>query len=242
VLSAIAGADMEDPSSAGKTFYYAPQFARKFSDLKVGFAPVDFEGWAAPAIRPAVKAALDVVRGMGVQMREAELPDFPYGEMVNVIVSSEGSVVFEDLIRTGKVDSLVDKRQAAGLKAGLNIKAADYARAMRIRGEMQRAIRRWMVNYDVLIAPGRMDVATPISQALDFDDGRPDPAQRGMSSIISAGNLAGLPALSLPCGFADGLPVAISLVGRAFTENTLLAIGREYQKQTDWHKRQPKAV
>ena len=62
---------------------------------------------------------------------------------------------------------------------------------MRIRGEMQRAIRRWMVGFDVLIAPARMDVATPIQQALDADDGRPDPAQRGMSSIISAGNLAG---------------------------------------------------
>jgi len=239
VLAAIAGGDLDDPSSAGKSFYYAPQFARKFSDLKVGFAPVDFEGWSQPAMRPALKAALDAVRSLGVQMHETELPDFPYGEMVNLIVSSEGSSVFEDLIRSGKVDQLVDKRQAAGLKAGLNIKAADYARAMRVRGEMQRAIRRWMVDFDVLIAPSRHSVATPVSQALDAGDGRAEPKQRGMSDIISAGNLAGLPALSLPCGFADGLPVGISLVGRAFTENTLLAIGREYQRQTDWHKRQP---
>jgi Asp-tRNA(Asn)/Glu-tRNA(Gln) amidotransferase A subunit family amidase len=51
--------------------------------------------------------------------------------------------------------------------------------------------------------------------------------------------LAGLPALSLPCGFADGLPVAISLVGRSFYENQLVQIGNLYQKQTDWHKRRP---
>jgi aspartyl-tRNA(Asn)/glutamyl-tRNA(Gln) amidotransferase subunit A len=181
------------------------------------------------------------VRTMGVQMSEAELPDFPYGELATVIITSEGSSQFEDLIRSGKVNSLVDARQIGGLKAGLKISATDYARAMRLRGEMQKAIRRWMINYDVLISPARMSLATPVKQALDAGNGRPSPSKRGLSEIISAGNLAGLPGLSLPCGFADGLPVGISLVGRPWTENTLIAIGREYQRQTDWHKRQPKA-
>jgi aspartyl-tRNA(Asn)/glutamyl-tRNA(Gln) amidotransferase subunit A len=53
------------------------------------------------------------------------------------------------------------------------------------------------------------------------------------------GNLAGLPALVLPCGLADGLPVALQLVGAPFGENTLLAIGREFQSRTDWHKWRP---
>ena len=60
-----------------------------------------------------------------------------------------------------------------------------------------------------------------------------------LSEIISILAKAGLPALSLPCGFADGLPVAISLVGRAFYENQLVQIGNMYQKQTDWHRRRP---
>jgi aspartyl-tRNA(Asn)/glutamyl-tRNA(Gln) amidotransferase subunit A len=60
-----------------------------------------------------------------------------------------------------------------------------------------------------------------------------------LSGLIPAGNLAGLPALSLPCGFANGLPIAISLVGRPFYENQLVAAGVAYQSQTDWHKRKP---
>jgi aspartyl-tRNA(Asn)/glutamyl-tRNA(Gln) amidotransferase subunit A len=62
-----------------------------------------------------------------------------------------------------------------------------------------------------------------------------------LSQLGAAGNLAGLPALCLPCGFADGLPLAIQLVGRPFTENTLLAVGREFQRRTEWHRRRPPA-
>jgi aspartyl-tRNA(Asn)/glutamyl-tRNA(Gln) amidotransferase subunit A len=239
VLQAIAGSDSTDPSNAGKNFYYAPQFARKFTDLRVGFAPIDFEEWADAPLRPALRAALDAIRALGVQMREAELPAYPYNEMVDVIVSAEGSSAFEELIRSGRVSQLVDAAQIAGLKTGLEISTTDYLRAMRIRAEMQKALRRMMVEYDVLISPSRMSVANGIRDPLDAPPSRPNPGKAGLSDLISAGNLAGFPALSLPCGFADGLPVGISLVGRPFTENTLLAIGREYQRQTDWHRRLP---
>ena len=60
-----------------------------------------------------------------------------------------------------------------------------------------------------------------------------------MNMLIQTGNLAGLPAISLPCGFADKLPVAIQLVGTPFSENMLIAIGRQYQSHTDWHRRRP---
>jgi len=65
------------------------------------------------------------------------------------------------------------------------------------------------------------------------------PAARGQNDIIPAGNLAGLPAISLPCGFAGGLPVAISFVGRPFFDNHVIGIGRAFQSQTDWHRRKP---
>jgi aspartyl-tRNA(Asn)/glutamyl-tRNA(Gln) amidotransferase subunit A len=63
-----------------------------------------------------------------------------------------------------------------------------------------------------------------------------------MRRLIQAGNLAGMPALSMPCGFSGGLPLALQLVGPGFSENTLLALGREFQNRTEWHKRRPTLV
>jgi aspartyl-tRNA(Asn)/glutamyl-tRNA(Gln) amidotransferase subunit A len=58
--------------------------------------------------------------------------------------------------------------------------------------------------------------------------------------LIGAGNLVGLPALSLPCGFVNGLPVALQLVSRPFTENLILAMGMAFQKTTTFHRERPK--
>ena len=242
VLQAIAGGDSEDPGSAGKNFYYTPQYARKFSDLKAGFTAVDLE-WAEPEMRPALDAAMQVIRGIGLQTVETKLPEFPYGALAGTVVSAEGSSIFEPLITSGKVDQLADVRQIEGLKAGLEIPAKDYLKAMRIRSLVKKEFHRLFADVDVLVAPGRYGIAQKISEPLDGSGGRAAqgarPAAPGMTSLIPAGNLAGLPALSLPCGFAQGMPVALQVVGPPFSENTLLAIGREFQNRTDWHKRRP---
>jgi aspartyl-tRNA(Asn)/glutamyl-tRNA(Gln) amidotransferase subunit A len=86
------------------------------------------------------------------------------------------------------------------------IAAKDYIRAMRIRSIVMAELRRVFTQVDVLVSP---------------------------SGVGDAENLAGLPALALPCGVADGL----QLTGRPFTENQLLALGVEFQKLTDWHRR-----
>lgn len=240
VLQAIAGADGNDPASAGKSFYNVPQYTRDLNTIRVAFAPVDFEEWAEPAARPDFAKALAVIREMGVQMAQPKLPDYPYGALASIIVSVEASSVFEPLITSGKVDELRDQKQIAALKAGLEIPAKDYVRAMRIRSLAQQGIRDLLADVDVLVAPSRFGPAPKITQPLDrpFSD-RPRPQDPGFSALIPAGNLAGLPALSLPCGFADGMPIGIQLVGRPFSENTLLKIGREFQQRTDFHKRRP---
>jgi aspartyl-tRNA(Asn)/glutamyl-tRNA(Gln) amidotransferase subunit A len=135
---------------------------------------------------------------------------------------------------------LADQRQIAGLKAGLEIPAKDYLKAMRIRSLIQSAFQDLFYNIDVLLAPSRLTPAPKITQPLDRPlSDRPAPKTPGLTALIPAGNLAGLPALSLPCGFADGMPIGIQLVGRPFSENTLLAIGKQFQERTDWHKRRP---
>jgi aspartyl-tRNA(Asn)/glutamyl-tRNA(Gln) amidotransferase subunit A len=240
VLEAIAGADPDDLSSARKSFYYIPQFSRDLKDVTVGYAPADFSDGVDPAARADYAKALETIRSLGVQVTETKLPDFPYGSVIGTIISAEGSAIFEPLIKSGKVDQLADQRQIAGLKAGLEIPAKDYLKAMRIRSLIQEAFRDLLSTVDVLIAPTRFDPAPKITQPLDRRaTGRPTPAAPGLTALIPAGNLAGLPALSLPCGFANGMPMGLQLVGSPFSENMLLAIGRTFQERTDWHKRRP---
>src|SRR5579862_2784735 len=153
VLEEIAGGDRHDPGTSGKSFYYTPQYARKMADLRIGFAPADFSEWPEESARPALQQALDVVRSLGATMVETKLPDFPYGSAIGTIISVDASSVFEPLISSGKVDQLADQKQIAGLKAGLEIPANTYLKAMRIRRMVQEAIRKLFVDVDVLVTP-----------------------------------------------------------------------------------------
>jgi aspartyl-tRNA(Asn)/glutamyl-tRNA(Gln) amidotransferase subunit A len=241
ILETIAGKDGKDPGSAGKGFYYTPQYARPMKDLRIGFAPVDYAEWAEPSARPAFEAALGVLKASGAQLVETRFPQFPYGAALSTILAAEQASIFEPLIASGKVNELADPAQIAGLKASLEVPAKDYLKAMRLRRLMQEAIVRIFGDVDALVAPGRAGPASKVDQPLDrgAPPGAAAPKDPGFRAIIQAGNLAGLPALVLPCGFADGLPVALQVVGAPYSENTLLAVGREFQGRTDWHKRRP---
>jgi aspartyl-tRNA(Asn)/glutamyl-tRNA(Gln) amidotransferase subunit A len=247
VLQTISGPDEEDRGSAGKGFYYNSQYTRKPKDLTLGYAPVDFDEWADPSARAAFHTALDVIKSHGYKLKEVEIPDFPYGSMVSVIIGAEAASIFEELIRSGQVDQLADHRQAAGLKSGLETPAVEYLRAMRVRTEVQGAFRKMFSEVDLLLTPSRLGPAPKLEDPLDGSNragsGAPQPPRpksRGLSGLIPAGNLAGLPAISLPCGFANDLPLGISFVSRPFYENQLIQAGKLYQSQTDWHRRAPR--
>src|SRR5579872_1889426 len=122
VLHAIAGADAEDPGSARKGFAYVPQFDRKITDFTIGYAPVDFER-VAPEARPALDAALAVMKASGAKFKEVDIPDFPYGAILETILGAEAASIFEDLIRGDKLRQMADPSQAATLKAALDIPA-----------------------------------------------------------------------------------------------------------------------
>jgi aspartyl-tRNA(Asn)/glutamyl-tRNA(Gln) amidotransferase subunit A len=235
VLHQIAGADFQDVGSAGRNFNYTPQYTRKPSDITVGYVAVDFDDGAEASAQPALRAALEVVKSLGVRLKEIKVPEFPYGALVGTIIAGEAGSIFEDLIRSGKVDGLADPHQIAGLKSMLDLPAIEYQRAMRVRTLVKQAFRDVFLNCDMILSPSRLGPAPKVAEPLDT----PGPPSKSRGDLIPAGNLAGLPALSLPCGFADGLPVAISLLGRPFYENQLVALGKLFQKQTDWHLRRP---
>jgi len=247
VLQAIAGSDDADPGSAGKSFYYTPQYTRKISDLKIGYSPVDFNETVESGMRADFLAALEVFRAMGAKLVETKLPAMPYGATASTIIAAEAASIFEPIIQDGRVNQLADQKQIAGLKAGLEIAAKDYLKAMRIRRLVQEAMGKVFVDVDVLLSPSAFKVAPKISEPLDNPSpvpgsgiNRPDSIGKGLRDLGAAGNLAGLPALSLPCGFAGGMPIGLSLVSRPFNENLILALGVEFQKRTDWHRRHPK--
>jgi aspartyl-tRNA(Asn)/glutamyl-tRNA(Gln) amidotransferase subunit A len=239
VLQAISGGDGKDPGSAGKSFYYTPQFARETKDLRIGFAAVDWSEWPEPESRPVFEKALGDVKSLGARMVEVKLPEFPYSPVIGAIISTEGSAVFEPLIRSGAVDQLADQRQIAGLMAGLEVPAKDYLKAMRIRRRIHQELRRMYADVDVLVTPGRLGPASRVSDPLDRPPERPNPKEPGLTLLTAASNLAGFPALCLPCGFVNNLPLAIQFAGVPFSENTLIALGKQYQSVTDWHRRRP---
>ncbi len=242
VLQHIAGGDDEDPGSAKKSFYYTPKYYRQFSDLKIGYNPVDFEQWPDESMRPVYAKALDTVRTFGAEMVKTKTPDFPYGLIIGTIIDSEAASVFETFIRSGQVDQLADQSQINGLKASLNYAALDYLKAMRIRTQIQQAFRELFVDIDILLAPSRFNLPERVNQSFAEQEKQlpPKPNESGVGKgLVPASNLCGLPALSIPCGFVNGLPIGLQFVGPAYSENTLLAFGKQFQTLTDFHKQHP---
>jgi aspartyl-tRNA(Asn)/glutamyl-tRNA(Gln) amidotransferase subunit A len=242
VLHVIAGGDDDDPGSAQKSFYYAPQYYGNLSELKIGYAEIDFAEWPDEPLRPAFANALAVVKSIGPPMLESKLPDFPYGPLIGCIIYSEAASIFERFIRSGRVDQLADRKQIDGLKAALNYSALDYLKAMRVRSQIQAAFRTLFANVDLLVAPARLNLPDRADQP--FDETPPKrPDQKGVvSGLVQAGNLCGLPAISIPCGFVNGFPIGLQIVGRPFSENRIIALAREFQRRTDFHKQHPPAL
>ena len=209
VLQTMAGGDKLDPGSAGKSFYYTPQYARAMKDLRIGYLASEFPGDAV------FTTAMAVVKAFGATMVEVKLPDFPYGALTNTIVTCEGSSVFEPLVKSGGVDQLADPKQAAGLRAGLRVPAKDYLKAQRIRSVLQKEFHKMFEDLDAIVAPTRPSVASKIEDPLD--------ALKG-GLLIPAGNLAGV----------SGDLRALRVYGRAASRPAILRTGleREYFDRT----------
>ena len=234
VLAAIAGHDARDESSADRKFAYTAS-TKPVKRLRLA-VPKGVTEKAQPAVKQNFDAALEVVKQHADVTADVEWPDFPWGPAVSAIVNAEGASAFRELIESGKVKELRCPSDRTGGYSALMYPAVDYLHAMRLRRPMKVAVAKLFERFDAVISPSRASVSYPADK--NFEDVYPGVS--GGPPLIPAGNLCGLPALSMPNGFGDnGLPTGIALMGPAFSEATLVALGNVYQAATDWHSRKP---
>ena len=256
VLDAIAGSDAEDPTTTTRGFSYRAPFepAGDSSDGHAGALPGEGAAFGQhrrfrlalpegatddtePAVRDNFAAALEEL-GAVADIEPVVLPDYPYEAVISAILLSESASIFAELAHSGQTAEMTAPEDRYGLHARGTTLAADYLRAQRIRKLLARDLDLLLAPYDALVTPSRPGVATPLDEP--FVRGGPRRAGRPRCPISAAGNLAGLPAISVPSGFTDsGLPTAIQFVGRAYGEHAILAVANAYQALTPWHRRHP---
>ena len=205
VLDAIAGPDSHDPTATDRTYRYdAAQ--RTDGGFRLAVLESPTEG-AEDAVREGFERALETFKDVAT-IEVVQLHDLPYVAVTSTIHLAESASAFDEFIESGAARELaaVEDRYPYARSAVL---AKDYLKAQRLRGVIGRAVDEALSGYDALVAPTSLRVAPRVDRPLrDFFDDGPD-------DIVGAlGNAAGLPAISVPCGFSEaGLPVGIQFVG-----------------------------
>jgi aspartyl-tRNA(Asn)/glutamyl-tRNA(Gln) amidotransferase subunit A len=237
-FAAIAGHDFRDRSTLPidkGAFTYSPSMELKARPLKIGWLT---NAWKKlePGVAKPVEAAQKVLRKYSASMKNAALPEGPFEDAGNVIIAVEGAAAFRPLIRSGKVSELADPLGQIAGYVNEQYSGADYLQALRVREILQKKMADLFDLFDVLVAAAQPVAATPLEMNLETDLAFPDP-------LGAIGNLCGLPALSVPCGFTEkNLPVGLQFVGRAGDDFAVIQAARTYQQHTDWHRKNPKMV
>lgn len=230
VLDAIAGPDPADPSTIATPYRYQTE---RTTGFRLGVLRDGLDA-AQPEVRANFEASLDVLKEIAT-LEDVTLPDLPYQEVGRIVIASEAAAAMEHLLEEDKIGELTAPEDRIGIYAGLRITAVDYLRAMRVRREICAAAEQVFGPFDGIVTPTTLQVASPLDVPFDVYRGKARWTATG-----AIGNLAGLPAVSVPNGFGErGLPTAIQVVSRFGGENAMFAVARAYQERTDWHTRYP---
>jgi aspartyl-tRNA(Asn)/glutamyl-tRNA(Gln) amidotransferase subunit A len=238
VFAAIAGHDPKDRSTVPidkGAFTYSPSLDLKARPLKVGLLT---DAWKKldSGVAKALLVAEKVLRKSFASVRSAALPDGPIEDAANVIIAAECAASFRTLIRSGRVSELADPTGQIAGYVNEQYSAADYLRALSFRELLQKKMETLFDSFDVLVTATQPVPATLLEANLETEISFPDP-------LGAIGNLCGLPALSVPCGFTENnLPVGLQFVGRAGDDFAVIQAARTFQLHTDWHRKHPKIV
>ncbi|MEM9568930.1 MAG: Asp-tRNA(Asn)/Glu-tRNA(Gln) amidotransferase subunit GatA [Cyanobacteria bacterium P01_E01_bin.34] len=257
VLQAIAGHDPMDATSLDVNIPdYSAAMVPDVKGMRIGIIEELMGEGCEPDVLELVQKAIDRYRELGAEIVPVKCPTFKYGLATYYIIApSEASANLAryDGVKYGmreQANSLlgmyaktrdsgfgaeVKRRIAIGtyaLSAGYY--DAYYLKAQKVRTLIARDFEQAFANTDVLLSP------TSPSVAFKAGDKTDDPLSMYLSDLMTIPvNLAGLPGLSLPCGFLNGLPVGLQLVGKALGELQLFRAAYAYEQATDWHNQRP---
>ena len=241
ILGVIAGHDPRDGTASRRAVPdYVAALERPPAGLRLGLVENYYLDGVHPEVASAVSAAAATAAALGHRVAPVRVPDpAALVDVCNILARCESAAIHVRLARERphELQPVVRGR----LEAGFHIPAYDYLQAQRLRARLARAfIREVFAEVDVLLAP---TIPEPAPALADAKAGGVEEVVRRMgrfSRLTRPLNGLGLPALSLPCGFAgDGRPLGLQLVGRPFDEARVLALGAALEEAGGWWRRRP---
>ncbi len=259
VMNCISGYDHRDSTSMQKEVPdYLKSLVPDIKGLRVGIPKEYFVEGMQPEVKTAIESAINKMIELGALVDwNVSLPSSPYALAVYYIIApSEASANLAryDGVKYGfsyqdgvnMWDNMEKTRQFGfGPEVKRRIMLGTYAlssgyydayylKAQKVRTLIRREFDEAFAKYDVLITPTSTSVPFKIGEKVD------DPIQMYLSDVCTLPiNIAGVPAISIPAGFARGLPVGMQIIGRPFSEETLFKTAYTYQQATDWHLKKP---
>jgi aspartyl-tRNA(Asn)/glutamyl-tRNA(Gln) amidotransferase subunit A len=259
-LTVIAGADPADATSADEAVPELTQgLTGDIRGARIGVPARLLDSGIDPEVSKALEAALDVFVARGAALVDIELPNagaaIPVYYLVATAEASSNLARYDGVrygfrVKDGDDDLLTMYSRTRARGFGPEVKRrimlgtyvlsagyydAYYLKAQQVRTLIRRDYEEAFALADVVAMPTSPTAAFPIGERIN------DPLQMYLGDVFTvSANLAGLPAISVPCGFtAAGLPIGLQLTGRMFDEATLTRVADAYERDTDWWSRQP---
>jgi len=259
LLEIISGHDPRDSTSAPYPPLKAKELlSKEVKGMVLGLPKEYFGEGLDPQVRGKVMEAVKVLEGLGCRVEEVSLPHSPYAVATYYLVATaeaSSNLARYDGVKYGyrapEYKDLYDmyvktRSQGFGTEVKRRIMLGTYAlsagyydayylKAQKVRTLIKRDFEEVFRTCDAVITP------TSPTPAFRMGERLADPLTMYLSDIYTISvNLAGIPAVSVPCGFTEeGLPVGLQIMGKAFDEATILSLGHAYQGVTNWHKRRP---
>jgi aspartyl-tRNA(Asn)/glutamyl-tRNA(Gln) amidotransferase subunit A len=236
ILNAVAGYDPEDPTSIDRPvddYVASIRTPSSLGGVRIG-VPREFffdANEVDAEFLAAVEASIEVLRGLGAEVRDIDFPD-PVYYQDNMMFNAESAAYHEERFRERpeELSPLIRERVASNM----SITGIDYARARWRQLEFKQKVAGVLREVDLILTP-----TTPVPP-LKIADVEPAGPGRVLGRHTGPFNTLHVPTISLPCGFtSDGLPIGLQLSGRWWEESLVLRAAHAYQQATDWHKRRP---